>query len=244
MRHPRLSSIEGQYKTFERSVPHISVLLRSLRSFQPVVPGSHRLKTRSMTGAQSPGRRPLTIVVAAVLLALEGLVGLGYAGIAVGQIRMSRAVVGSWRGDPDGRFRSLTPCGGTRGFPGQALEQRTGGCCPTDLASDRVELPRRRDHVGIGDSCGVGDRRAGRVAAPALDSRFRRAALQIARSDRRLTTTVDRYSGISSSVWINSSSCAASASACCLTRRRKDLVRSSLGFSSTSFGAPSSTTTP
>ena len=47
-----------------------------------------------MTGAQSPGRRPLTIVVAAVLLALEGLVGLGYAGIAVGQVRMSRAVVG------------------------------------------------------------------------------------------------------------------------------------------------------
>ena len=47
-----------------------------------------------MTGAQPPGRRPLTIVVAAVLLALEGLVGLGYAGIAVGQIRMSRAAVG------------------------------------------------------------------------------------------------------------------------------------------------------
>ena len=47
-----------------------------------------------MTGADSPGRRPPTIVVAAVLLALEGLVGLGYAGIAVGQVRMSRAVVG------------------------------------------------------------------------------------------------------------------------------------------------------
>ena len=47
-----------------------------------------------MTEAQSSGRRPLTIVVAAVLLALEGLIGLGYAGIAVGQIRMSRAVVG------------------------------------------------------------------------------------------------------------------------------------------------------
>jgi len=47
-----------------------------------------------MTGAQSHGRRPLTIVMAAVLLALEGLVGLGYAGIAIGQIRMSRAAVG------------------------------------------------------------------------------------------------------------------------------------------------------
>ena len=47
-----------------------------------------------MTGAQSPGRRPVTIVVAAVLVALEGLVGLGYAGIAIGQIRMSRAEVG------------------------------------------------------------------------------------------------------------------------------------------------------
>ena len=32
--------------------------------------------------------------MAAALLALEGLVGLGYAAIAVGQIRMSRAAVG------------------------------------------------------------------------------------------------------------------------------------------------------
>ena len=47
-----------------------------------------------MTEAQSLGPRPPTIVIAAVLLALEGLIGLGYAGIAVGQIRMSRAVVG------------------------------------------------------------------------------------------------------------------------------------------------------
>jgi hypothetical protein len=47
-----------------------------------------------MTGAQSPGRRPLTIVLAAVLLSLEGLIGLGYAGIAVGQIKLSRAEVG------------------------------------------------------------------------------------------------------------------------------------------------------
>jgi uncharacterized membrane protein (DUF2068 family) len=36
----------------------------------------------------------VTIVVAAVLLALEGLLGLGYAGVALGQVRMSRAVVG------------------------------------------------------------------------------------------------------------------------------------------------------
>lgn len=36
----------------------------------------------------------MTIVVAAALLALEGLVGFGYAAISVGQIRMSRAAVG------------------------------------------------------------------------------------------------------------------------------------------------------
>ena len=47
-----------------------------------------------MTETQSAGRRPLTIVVAAALLALEGLIGLGYAGLAVGQISMSRAEVG------------------------------------------------------------------------------------------------------------------------------------------------------
>jgi hypothetical protein len=39
-------------------------------------------------------RRPLTIVVAAVLLALEALIALGYAALEIGQVRMSRAVVG------------------------------------------------------------------------------------------------------------------------------------------------------
>jgi hypothetical protein len=47
-----------------------------------------------MTGAQLLGRRPFTIVMAAVLLALEALIGLGYAAIEVGQVRMSRAAVG------------------------------------------------------------------------------------------------------------------------------------------------------
>ena len=47
-----------------------------------------------MTDAQSRGRRPPTIVVAAVLLALEGLLGLGYAGVALAAVRMPRAVVG------------------------------------------------------------------------------------------------------------------------------------------------------
>ena len=36
----------------------------------------------------------MTIVIAAVSLALEGLLGLGYGGVALGQVRMSRAVVG------------------------------------------------------------------------------------------------------------------------------------------------------
>lgn len=40
------------------------------------------------------GRHPLTIVVAAALLALEAVVALGYAAIEVGQVRMSRAAVG------------------------------------------------------------------------------------------------------------------------------------------------------
>jgi hypothetical protein len=47
-----------------------------------------------MTPAPAPAQRPLTIVIAAALLALEGLIGLAYAGLEVGQIRMSRAVVG------------------------------------------------------------------------------------------------------------------------------------------------------
>jgi hypothetical protein len=36
----------------------------------------------------------VTIVVAAALLAFEGLAGVGYAAVSVGQIRMSRAAVG------------------------------------------------------------------------------------------------------------------------------------------------------
>lgn len=47
-----------------------------------------------MTAAHPSGRRPLTIAIAAALLALEGLVGLGYAVLEIGQIRMSRAEVG------------------------------------------------------------------------------------------------------------------------------------------------------
>ena len=39
-------------------------------------------------------RRPPTIVVAAVVLALEALMALAYAALEVGQVRMSRAVVG------------------------------------------------------------------------------------------------------------------------------------------------------
>ena len=38
--------------------------------------------------------KAVTIVIAAVSLALEGLLGLGYAGVALGQVRMSRACVG------------------------------------------------------------------------------------------------------------------------------------------------------
>jgi hypothetical protein len=46
------------------------------------------------TGAQPSGRRPLTIVVAAALLAVEALSASAYAAVEVGQVRMSRAVVG------------------------------------------------------------------------------------------------------------------------------------------------------
>jgi len=48
-----------------------------------------------MTQTGSPSdRRPLTVVVAAVLLALEALIALAYAALEIGQVRVSRAVVG------------------------------------------------------------------------------------------------------------------------------------------------------
>jgi hypothetical protein len=39
-------------------------------------------------------RRPVTIVAAAVLLAFEALIALGYAALEIGQIQMTRAAVG------------------------------------------------------------------------------------------------------------------------------------------------------
>ena len=47
-----------------------------------------------MTATSALGRRPITIVVAAALLAFEGLAALAYAVLEIGQIRMSRAEVG------------------------------------------------------------------------------------------------------------------------------------------------------
>jgi hypothetical protein len=47
-----------------------------------------------MTDAPHLGQRPFTIVVAAALLALEALIGLGYAALEVGQVRITRAALG------------------------------------------------------------------------------------------------------------------------------------------------------
>jgi hypothetical protein len=50
-----------------------------------------------MTNTPAPPgdrQRPVTIVVAAALLTVEALIALAYAGLEVGQIRMSRAAVG------------------------------------------------------------------------------------------------------------------------------------------------------
>ena len=49
--------------------------------------------TQTADPASRP-RRPLTIVVAAVLLTVEALTALAYAALELGQIRMARAVVG------------------------------------------------------------------------------------------------------------------------------------------------------
>ena len=157
-------------------MPHISVLLRSLLSLQPVVPALYLPKTHPMTAAQPPRRRPLTIVVAAALLALEGLIGLAYAAIEVGQVRMSRAAVGVGVAILMAGFGLLLLAGGARRVPGQAMEQGTGRGYPADLAPDRLELPRRCDHVGVGSPGRIGDRRSGRCAAPAVDRGLRRAA--------------------------------------------------------------------
>ena len=47
--------------------------------------------TQTTSGSE---HRPLTIVVAAVLLALEALIALGYAALEIGQIQITRAAVG------------------------------------------------------------------------------------------------------------------------------------------------------
>jgi hypothetical protein len=45
-------------------------------------------------GVTPLGRRPITLVAAAILVAIEALIALGYAATEIGQIRMSRAVMG------------------------------------------------------------------------------------------------------------------------------------------------------
>ena len=48
----------------------------------------------SQPGDSAARRRPLTIIVAAALLAIEALIALGYAVLEIGQVRMTRAAVG------------------------------------------------------------------------------------------------------------------------------------------------------
>jgi hypothetical protein len=47
-----------------------------------------------MTNARPVDRRPLTIVLAAIFLALEALIAMGYAATEVVQVHLSRAAVG------------------------------------------------------------------------------------------------------------------------------------------------------
>ena len=48
----------------------------------------------SQPGDSAAPRRPLTIIIAAALLAIEALIALGYAVLEIGQVRMTRAAVG------------------------------------------------------------------------------------------------------------------------------------------------------
>jgi hypothetical protein len=45
-------------------------------------------------GGTPLGSRPITLVAAAILVAIEALIAVGYAATEIGQIRMSRAVMG------------------------------------------------------------------------------------------------------------------------------------------------------
>jgi hypothetical protein len=48
----------------------------------------------TQVGAPPSGRRPLTIVAAAILVSVEALIALGFAAIEIAQVRMSRAALG------------------------------------------------------------------------------------------------------------------------------------------------------
>jgi hypothetical protein len=48
----------------------------------------------SQSADSAARRRPLTIIVAAALLAIEAFIALGYAVLEIGQVRMTRAAVG------------------------------------------------------------------------------------------------------------------------------------------------------
>ena len=148
---------------------------------------------------------------------------------------------GSWSHDLDGRFRPRPSPGSPRSVSGQEVEQRTRRRHSADLVAAGLGLRRWAYHLG---SCGAGsrgDHSFGGFATPPLDRCLRATGR---RQNAAVKGELVAYSAASARILASSASCAASVSACCLTRRRNVLVRSSFGFSSTSFGEPSSTTTP
>jgi hypothetical protein len=121
-------------------------------------------------------RRPVTIVVAAISLALEALIALGYAALEIGQVRMSRAVVGVGVTILMACFGLFLLLRGAQRVPRQEMEPGTGRGHSVDLAPAGVELCRWWDHLGIGWPSRVSDRSSGRCTAPPVDRGIRRAA--------------------------------------------------------------------
>ena len=110
------------------------------------------------------------------MLALEAVIALGYAALEVGQVRMTRAAVGVGVAILMAGFGLLLLLVARGVFRGQRWSRGPAVATQLILLPIALELPRRYDHLGVGDPSRIGDRCSGRGAAPSVDRGLRRAA--------------------------------------------------------------------
>ena len=125
--------------------------------------------------ADRPPSRPTPLLLAAALLGVEALAALVFGGIALTQIRISRAELGAGVAIWMLGYGVLLLAIARGVFRGRRWSRAPAVATQLILLPDRVQLPRRADHLGGRCDRGVGGRHPRRGAAPTLDRGLRSA---------------------------------------------------------------------